>query len=103
MDSLLHRATINKRQDENIMVCPIPMGDHNKTKVMISGGSCKTVQTEYCNMPHGRSVCDRGVERNSKQNTTCQKWLNKKCSGIKASMFKANKSVVNVNINSRFI
>jgi len=70
---------------------------------MISAGSCKTVQTEYCKMPRGCSVCDRGVGRNSKQNTNCQKWLHKKCSGIKASMFKANKSVVNVNVNSRFI
>jgi len=28
--ALLHRATINKPHHENIMVCPIPYGDHNE-------------------------------------------------------------------------
>ena len=32
MDPLLHRAAIKKSQDENIMVCPIPYGDHKKKK-----------------------------------------------------------------------
>jgi len=26
----------NKRQDENILVCPIPQGDHNKTGIGFS-------------------------------------------------------------------
>jgi len=33
-------------------------------------------------------VCGRGVGNNSIQCTTCQKWVHRKCSGIKGSMSK---------------
>ena len=37
-------------------------------------------------------VCSKGVGSNSLQGTSCQKWVNKKCSGIKGSMSKVAKS-----------
>jgi len=39
-------------------------------------------------------VCGRGVGSNSIQCTSCQKWVHKKCSGIKGSMSKLMKSFI---------
>jgi len=57
----------------------------NKTKVMISGEWQKKMQ-KAVRWPH--SVCGRGVGNNSIQCTSCQKWVHRKCSGIKGSMYK---------------
>jgi len=57
----------------------------NKTKVMISGERQKPVQ-KAARWPCG--VYGRGVGSNSIQHTSCQKWVHKKCSGIKGSMYK---------------
>jgi len=56
----------------------------NKTKVMISGEWQKVMQ-KAVRWPC--SVCSRGVGNNSIQCTSCQKWVHKKCSGIKGSMY----------------
>jgi len=63
----------------------------NKTKVMISGERQKPVQ-KATRWPCG--VCDRGVGSNSIECTSCQKWVHKKCSGIKGSMYKVMKSFI---------
>jgi len=63
----------------------------NKTKVMISGERQKPVQKAagwLC------GVCDRGVGSNSIQCTSCHKWVHKKCSGIKGSMYKVMRSYI---------
>ena len=39
-------------------------------------------------------VCGRGVGNSSIQCTSCQKWLHRKCSGIKGSMYKVMKTFV---------
>ena len=59
----------------------------NKTKVMISGERHKPVQ-KAARWPCG--VCGRGVE----QCTGCQKWVHKKCSDIKGSLYKVMKSFI---------
>ena len=38
--------------------------------------------------------CSKGVDCNSLQCTSCQKWVRKKCSGIKGSMSKVAKSFI---------
>jgi len=63
----------------------------NKNKVMISGERQKPVH-KAARWPYG--VCGRGVDSNSIQCTTCQKFLHKKCSGIKESMYKVMKSFI---------
>jgi len=63
----------------------------NKTKVMISGECQKPVQ-KAARWPCG--VCGRCVGSNSIQCTSCQKWIHKKCSGIKGSMYKVMKSFI---------
>ena len=55
----------------------------NKTMVMISGEGQKVTQ-KAVRWPCG--VCGRGVGNNSIQCTSCQKWVHRKCSGIKVSM-----------------
>jgi len=40
------------------------------------------------------SVCGRGVGSNSIQCTSYQKWVHKKCSGIKGSMYKVMQSFI---------
>jgi len=62
----------------------------NKTKVIISGERQKPVQKAE-RWPCG--VCGRGVGSNSIQ-CTCQKWVHKKCSGIKGSMYKVMRSFI---------
>jgi len=54
----------------------------NKTKVIISG-ECQKLRQKVVRWPCG--VCSKGVGRNSLQCTSCQKWVHKKCSGIKAA------------------
>jgi len=58
----------------------------NKTKVMINGKRQK-VRQKAVRWPCG--VCSKGDGSNSLQCTRCQKWVHKKCSGIKGSMSKA--------------
>jgi len=58
----------------------------SKTKVMVSGERQKPLQ-KAARWPCG--VCCRGVGSNSIQCTSCQKWVHRKCSGIKGSMYKA--------------
>ena len=61
----------------------------NKTKVMISEEG-QMVRQKAVKWPCG--VCSKGVGRNSLQCTSCQKWIHKKCSGVKGSMSKVAKS-----------
>jgi len=63
----------------------------NKTKVMISGEWQKVMQ-KAVRWPCG--VCGRGVGNNSIQCTSCKKWVHKKCSGIKSSIYKVMKSFI---------
>ena len=63
----------------------------NKSKVMISGERQKVMQ-KAVRWPCG--VCGRGVGNNSIQFTSCKKWVHKKCSGIKGSMYKVMKSFI---------
>ena len=63
----------------------------NKTKVMISGDRQKPMQ-KAATWPFG--VCGRGVGSNTIECTNCQKWVYKKCSGIKGSMHKVMKSFI---------
>jgi len=59
--------------------------------VMISGEWQKVTQ-KAVRWPCG--VCSRGVGNNSIQCTSCQKWVHRKCSGIKGSMYKVMKSFI---------
>jgi len=66
--------------------------DMNKTKVMISRERQKVIQKAvrwHCGV-YGKGI----VGNNSIQCTSCQKWVHKKCSGIKGSMYKVLKSFV---------
>ena len=63
----------------------------NKTKVTISGER-QMVWQKATRWPCG--VCNKGVGSNSLQCTRCQKWVHKKCSGIKGSMSKVAKSFI---------
>jgi len=63
----------------------------NKTKVMISGERQKVGHKAVrwlC------GVCSKGVGSNSLQCNSCQKWVHKKCSGIRGSMSKVAKSFI---------
>ena len=62
-----------------------------KTKVMISGER-QNVRQKAVRWPCG--VCSKGVGSYSFQCTSCQKWVHKKCSGIKGSMSKVAKSFI---------
>jgi len=57
----------------------------NKIKVMISGERQK-VRQKAVRWPC--EVCSKGVGSNSLQCTSCQKWVHKKCNGIKGSISK---------------
>jgi len=63
----------------------------NKTKVMISGERQKVRQKAVI-WPCG--VCSKGVGSNSLQCYSCQKWVHKKCSGIKGRVSKVAKSFI---------
>jgi len=39
-------------------------------------------------------VCGRGISNNSIQYTSRQKWVHRKCSGIKDSMYKVTKTFI---------
>ena len=63
----------------------------NKTKVMMSAERQK-VKEKAVRWPCG--VCSKGVGSSSIQCTSCQKWVHKKCGGIKSSMSKVAKSFI---------
>ena len=63
----------------------------NKTKVMISGERQKMRQ-KAVRWPCG--VFSEGVGSNLIQCSSCQKWVHKKCNGIKGSMSKVAKSFI---------
>jgi len=71
----------------------------NKTKVMISGERQKLTQ-KAARWPCGG--CGRGVGTNSTQCTSCQKWVHKKCSGIKGSMSKVIGASANLELMDKF-
>jgi len=63
----------------------------NKTKVMIDGEQQKATQKAVrwpCD------VCGRDVGNNSIQCTSCQKWVHRKCGGIKGSMTNVTKTFI---------
>ena len=49
---------------------------------------------EDCRWPCG--VCGRGVDNNSIQCTNCKKWVHRKCSDIKGSMYIICRGCVNL-------
>ena len=55
----------------------------NKTKIMSSGERQKVMQ-KAVRWPSG--VCGRGNGNKSIQCTSCQKWVHRKCSGIKGGI-----------------
>ena len=63
----------------------------NKTKVMISGER-HMVRQKDVRRPCG--VCSKGVGSNSIQCSSLQKWVHKKCRGIKGSKSKVAKSFI---------
>jgi hypothetical protein len=60
-----------------------------KTKVMVGGEGLGKVEVT-CKYPC--DVCGKGVGRNSLQCTSCEKWIHKRCSGVKGSLQKASAS-----------
>jgi len=62
-----------------------------KSKLMISVERQK-VRQKAVRWPCG--VCSKGVGSNSLQCSSCQKWVHKKCNGIKGSMSKVAKSFI---------
>ena len=55
----------------------------------------ENVGSQCRRLPNGRVVvCGRGVGSNSVQCTSSQKWVHKKCSGIKGSMYKVMMSFI---------
>ena len=60
----------------------------NKTKVMISGERQIVRQKDVIIVRWPCRVCSKGVGSNSVQCSSCQKWVQKKCSGLKGSMSK---------------
>ena len=65
----------------------------NKTKVMISGERQKPIQkaARWLYGVRGRSVGSNSIQCRP---TSCQKWVHKKCNGIKGSMYKVMKSFI---------
>jgi len=63
----------------------------NKTKAIISGERQKPMQ-KAARWPCG--VCGSGVGSNSIECTICQKWVHKKGSGVKGSVYKVMKSFI---------
>ena len=62
----------------------------NKTKVILSAERQK-VRQKAVRWPCG--VCSKGVGSNSLQHNSCQKWIHKKCSGIKGSHVESGKVI----------
>jgi len=63
----------------------------NKTKVVISGERLKVMQ-KAVRWPCG--VFGTGVCKNSIHFNSCPKWVHRKCSGVKGSMYKLMKSFI---------
>ena len=63
----------------------------NKTKVVRSGERQLPLQ-KAIRRPCG--VCGRDVGSNSIQSSSCHKWVHKKCSGIKGSVYKVMRSFI---------
>ena len=63
----------------------------NKAKVMISG-EWQKVMLKAVRWLCG--VCGRGIGNNSIQCTSCQKWVQRQCIGIKGSMYKVMKTFI---------
>jgi len=55
---------------------------------MISG-EWQMVMQKAVRWPCG--VCGRGIDNNSIQYTSCQKWVHRKCTGIKVNVYKVMK------------
>jgi len=49
------------------------------------------------------SVCGRGVRSNLIQCASCHKWVHKKCSGIKGSMYKVMRSFICIGCSNPVI
>jgi len=64
-----------------------------KTNFMISGERQKVMQ-KAVRWPCG--ACGRGIGNNLIWCTSCQKWVHRKCSGIKVSKYKVMKTFVEV-------
>jgi len=62
----------------------------NMNKIMVISGEWQKIMQEAAIWP---CVCGRDVGNNSIQCTSCQKWVHKKCSGIKGSMYKVKSYV----------
>ena len=80
-----------KRMNESKVKSEGKRVNMNKTKVMISGEH-QMVRQKDVRWPC--SVCSKGVGSNSIQCVSCQKWVHKKCSGIKGSMSKVAKTFI---------
>jgi len=63
----------------------------NKTKVMIRRKWQKVMQKAVI---WSCGVCGGGVGNNSIQCISCRKWVHRKCSGIKGSMYKVMKTFI---------
>jgi len=69
-----------------------PDNHHCSDDVYLREGLLEKATREYTILPCG--VCHRSVGRNSIQCIKCQKWVHRKCSGIKGSMIKVSKCFV---------
>jgi len=65
--------------------------EHLMTIFLCYMGERQKVRQKAVRWPCG---CSKGVDCNSLQCTSCQKWVHKKCSGIKGSMSKVAKSFI---------
>jgi len=61
-------------------------------RVNTISGECQKLMQKTATCTCG--VCGRGVGSNSIQCISCQKWVHKKCSGIKGSMSNVMKSFI---------
>jgi len=57
-----------------------------RSSMLHGSGEWQKVTLKAVRWPCG--VCGRGVGNNSIQCTNCKKWVHRKCSGIKGSMYK---------------
>jgi len=60
--------------------------------LLVLSGEWQKVMQKAVRWPCG--VCGRGVCNNSIQCSSCKKWVHRKCSGIKGSMYKVMKSFI---------
>ena len=81
--NLSHKSSLLFSPCLNVMENKVVRVNMEKTKVMICGKGLDTIK------PSGKypcSVCRKGVGRNSIFCTSCDAWVNKKCSGIKEGL-----------------